>query len=79
MNALSVHGGDAVLERISDNDGALFIGDVVRGMAILDGRDVSMVAVSQSDRTDEEGDGSLGDGVEQTDQIFGDLDLPIIS
>lgn len=51
----------------------------MRGMAILDGRDEAMVSVSQSEKTDDEGDKSLGDGFEQTDQIFGDLDLPIIS
>lgn len=79
MNAPKVHGGWAVLERISDNEGALLIGDVVRGMATLGGRDVSMVSVSQSSRTDDEGDSALGDGFKQTDQIFGDLDLPIIS
>lgn len=82
MNAPSVHGGGAMLARISDNDGALLIGDVVRGMAMLEGRDESMVSVSQSSRTDDtddEGDSSLGDGFKQTVQSFGDLDLPIIT
>lgn len=79
MNALRVHGGGAVLERISDNDGALLIGEVVRGIAMLDGRDEAMVSVSQSSRTVDEGDSSLDDGIELTVDVLGVLNNPIIS
>ena len=64
MKELSVHGGGAVLERISANDGGLEKGEPVRGMARLVGREVSIaVSWSQSSKTDDGGDNSRGDGL----------------
>lgn len=49
VKALNVHGGAAVLERISDKEGSLAPGELARGIAKLAGRDVDMaVSVSQS-------------------------------
>ena len=79
MKAPSVHGGGAILESMSDKGGALSIGEAARGIAMLDGRDVSMVAISQSSRTDDGGEISLGDGFKRTGEISGDLDIPIMS
>lgn len=62
MKELSVHGGGAVLVRISVSDGGLAKGEPVRGIARLVGRDVSIaVSWSQSSEIDDGGDNSLGD------------------
>lgn len=63
MKELSVHGGGAVLESMSVSDGWLANGEPVRGMAQLVGRDESIaVSCSQSSKTDDGGDNSVGDG-----------------
>ena len=79
MNALNVHGGAAVLERISDKEGSLAPGEPARGIAKLAGRDVDMaVSVSQSSQT-EGGDIALEDGVRYIGELPRNLDFPIIS
>lgn len=62
MKELSVHGGGAVLESMSSNEGWFANGEPVLGMAKLVGRDVSIaVSCSQSSKTDDVGDNSVGD------------------
>lgn len=56
VKALNVHGGGAVLANISPREGNLMAGEAVRGMARLDGREVSMaVSASQSSWTEDGG------------------------
>lgn len=63
MNELRVHGGGAVLERMSVSVGGLAKGEPVRGMTRLVGRDISIaVSWSQSSKMDEGGVNSVGDG-----------------
>jgi hypothetical protein len=80
VNALNVHGGAAVLERISDKEGSLAAGEPARGIAKLAGRDVDIaVSVSQSSQTEDGGDIALGDGVRYVGELPRNLDFPIIS
>ena len=80
MNALNVHGGAAVLERISDKEGSLAAGEPARGIAKLAGRDVDIaVSVSQSSQTEGGGDIALEDGVRDVGELPRNLDFPIIS
>lgn len=78
MKALRVHGGGAVLERISERVGAFINGEAVRGMAKLAGLDMSMtVSESQSTAKELRGD-CLGEGINRAGEGALNLEIPII-